>query len=256
MFARKMSKLGAYILCCFMCILLVFQFGLNIAFAQEVDVPKVQKNIYVYDQEKLLTTDQNNNLNTLLRNLEEKTSIEFAVVTTSSFNGIEIDNYAHDLFNSLGLGKSDKDNGILLLVSAYEGHARLEIGYGLEDLLTDSICGRILDKYYVPNRDDSKDADSVIETANGVLAVIGEKYGLDLTGNQKEISKSIQKDELKEFLYLILFIIILLLLRIFIELFIGSGGGGSYRGGGFHSGGFSSGGHFGGGHSGGGGAHR
>ena len=97
----------------------------GVSYAQGVHVPQVKENTYIYDQEGVLTSSERDNVNYVLKYLEDKTSIEFAVVTTSSFSGMSIEDYAHDLFNSLKIGKASKDNGILFLLSAKEGHARL-----------------------------------------------------------------------------------------------------------------------------------
>ena len=254
MYVRNVKKLVAFILCTFICAIVLLQFTCTYAFAQQANVPRVQEKTFVYDQEELLSTDQKETLNTVLRYLEEQTSIEFAVITSSSYFGMNIDDYAHDLFNTLKIGKADKDNGILLLVSAKEGHARLEIGYGLESLLTDSICGRILDKYYVPNRDNGKNTESVYETAFGVLAFLGEEYGIDIIENQKAIASEIKNKDSIERIIKTVVSIILVILVVILDYYLGSSGyGGRYHGGFSSRGG---GGHFGGGHSGGGGAHR
>lgn len=258
MCARKQNRMVTFILCFMLLVLMAFQFECCIAFAQGVNIPTVRENIYVYDDEDLLTDEQEQDLNKILRYLDENTTVEFAVITTDSFGGYSIEDYAHDLFNGLGLGKSGKDNGILLLISASEGHGRLEIGYGIEDILTDAKCGAILDKYYVPLRDKSEHGESVYDTTLGVLSVLGDHYGINLVENQDEIIKNIEKSDTAEKITEIVLIVIAVIILAFIiacldEFTGGSGGSGFHSGGFFSSGG---GGHFGGGFSGGGGASR
>ncbi len=53
----------------------------------------------------------------VIRNIEDKTTIEIAVITVNSLGGRPIDKLALQLFNKLGVGKEDEDNGILLLIS-------------------------------------------------------------------------------------------------------------------------------------------
>lgn len=250
---RKFRKYISLFLSFFLCTIILLSFTLSVS--QAMQVPKVEENKYVYDSEEILTTEEADKLNTMLRYLEERTSIEFAVITSSSFFGMTMDDYAHDLFNTLGLGKANKDNGILFLLSVGEGHARLEIGYGLESLLTDGLCGQILDKYYVPNRDSGKNKEAILETADGILAVLGQEYGIEFFENQSEIVKSINSKNSISITTIIIILVIVIILSVFLAEETGSG---SSSGGFFSSGGFSSGGggSFGGGHSGGGGAGR
>jgi uncharacterized protein len=51
---------------------------------------------------------------------------------------------------SWGIGQKGKDNGALLLVAKAERAVRIEVGYGLEDRLTDLLAGRIVDQEIVP----------------------------------------------------------------------------------------------------------
>ena len=122
-------------------------------------------------------------------------------------------------------------------------------------MLNDSLCGRLLDQYYVPNREKGKSAESVLETVNGVLAVIGQKYNVDLVENQEKIVESVKSQNSTLLIIKMIFVCLIIILYIWAQVY-GSYGGSSYHGG-YRSGGFSSGGgHFGGGHSGGGGASR
>lgn len=250
---RKQNRMVTFCLCFMLFVLMAFQLECCNAFAQGVNIPTVRENVYVYDDEDLLTDEQEQDLNKILRYLDENTTVEFAVITADSFGGYSIEDYAHDLFNGLGLGKSGKDNGILLLISASEGHGRLEIGYGIEDILTDAKCGAILDKYYVPLRDKGEHGDSVYDTTLGVLSVLGDHYGIELVENQDEIIKNIEESDRAMQIVQIVIAIILICIWLWVKISVGGSGGG-YYGGGFRSSG--GGGHFGGGFSGGGGASR
>ena len=89
---------------------------------------------------------------------------------------MSIENYSNNLFNTLGIGKKGKDNGVLLLFSRSDEKVRLEIGRGLEEFLTDSKCGRILDDYFVPYREDDDYTKATEMTVKAVLTVIAEEY--------------------------------------------------------------------------------
>ena len=110
----------------------------------KIQVPEVLKDTYVYDQGNIISDDQEAVINNLLVQLEEKTTVEFAVITIPSLNNLTVEQYAVKLANTLGIGKAGEDNGILLLVSKTDTKVRLEIGRGLQGFLTDSVSGRIL----------------------------------------------------------------------------------------------------------------
>ncbi len=89
----------------------------------------------------------------MLVELEEKTESEFVIVSVESLLDRTIEDYANNLFNTLGIGKKGQDNGALLIFSRSDEKVRLEIGRGLEGCLNDAKCGRILDNYFVPYRE-------------------------------------------------------------------------------------------------------
>lgn len=111
-----------------------------------------------------------------LRNMDAQTSAEIVIFTIPSFIGHGIkkhaqeiqdrDNLANYLFNEVsldgikGIGKKDKDNGIIVLYSLKRdsggGSMRIEVGRGLEGNITDGTAGAILDSYLVPARQDNE----------------------------------------------------------------------------------------------------
>jgi uncharacterized protein len=66
------------------------------------------------------------------------------VATVSSLGGSDIETYANQLFRRWGLGDRVKNNGVLLLVAPNERRVRIEVGYGLEGVLTDAISNVII----------------------------------------------------------------------------------------------------------------
>lgn len=114
--------------------------------------------------------------------LEEKTTIEFAVITIPSLNDLTIEQYAYRLGTELGIGKAEEDNGILLLISKTDTRVRLEIGVGLQGILTDSVSGRILDNFFVPYRDEGKYDDASLNTVNAVINYIADSEEYEFSG--------------------------------------------------------------------------
>jgi uncharacterized protein len=131
---------------------------------------------YVNDFAQVLSPAASSDLNARLVTLEKDTSVELAVVTVDSLNGDSIENYAVGLFQAWGIGKTGKDNGILLITSMAEKKVKIEVGYGLEGIITDGRAGRILDNEVIPY---FKSGDYESGITGGVIAL--ENYVRDGT---------------------------------------------------------------------------
>jgi uncharacterized protein len=123
---------------------------------------------YVNDFANILSLDARSRLEDRLSLLEKETSAELTFVSVDNIAGSTLEEYAAGLFSDWGIGKQGKDNGVLFLVSLAEGDMRIEVGYGLESVLTDGRTGRILDNEVVPYINQG-DFDSAIE--NGLIAI-------------------------------------------------------------------------------------
>lgn len=104
----------------------------------------------VNDFASVLTTAQRDALDAQLADLERATSAEVAVVTVSSLDGRTIEGYATELFNTWGIGKKGRDNGVLILVSVGDRTMRIEVGYGLEGVLPDGLAGAVIRETFRP----------------------------------------------------------------------------------------------------------
>lgn len=72
---------------------------------------------FVQDYAGMLSADQVTQLETKLENFEKQTTNEIAVVTVPSLDNEPIENLAQEIFTKWGIGKADKNNGLLLLIS-------------------------------------------------------------------------------------------------------------------------------------------
>lgn len=109
-----------------------------------LEVPRYRS--AVNDLADVLSTSEEQRLESRIRRYRDSTGIEVAVLTVPSLEGDAIENVAHDVFKAWGVGDSTRDNGVLFLVAWQDRAARLEVGYGLEGALTDVECGRIVSK--------------------------------------------------------------------------------------------------------------
>jgi S1-C subfamily serine protease len=105
---------------------------------------------YINDFADVIDEEYEDRINTLIKDLEEKTTAEIAAVTIESLELKTIDEYSFELFNKWGIGKEDKNNGILLLIALDEMKVRIEVGLGLEDIITSDIAKKIIDDLIIP----------------------------------------------------------------------------------------------------------
>lgn len=105
---------------------------------------------FVNDYANLLSTTSKSMLEDRLVQLEKDTTAEVAVVTLNTIEGQNIDTYATKLFNNWGLGKKDKNNGVLFLIALDDRKTRIEVGYGLESVITNELARKILDEKVLP----------------------------------------------------------------------------------------------------------
>lgn len=224
--------------------------------SDKIPIPTVEDGVFVYDEDNIIDDDVEEKINDMLVDLEEKTDAEFAVITVEDLQGREIEDYANNLFNTLGIGKKGEDNGLLLLISRSDERVRIEVGRGLEGCLNDAKCGRILDDYFVPYRESDEYTEGTELTVQAILNVLADEYDVQIQGVSEDLQVQEEGTDDLEWvkITLIVIMIILVTLRFVISLI---GDDDDYHGGGiFFGGGGSSGGSFGGGFSGGGGASR
>ncbi|MBY0426893.1 MAG: TPM domain-containing protein, partial [Cytophagales bacterium] len=135
--------------------LLAFWFFAFQAFSQSYTVqtvpnPKTEYQGLVSNPDNIISPPVADSINYLLQELENKTSMQVAVVVLNSI-GEEIPaDFATDLFNSWGIGVKGKDNGLLILMVYDQHRIEFRTGYGMETLLPDVICKRIQMNYMVP----------------------------------------------------------------------------------------------------------
>ena len=106
---------------------------------------------FINDFAGLLSSGASAQLEAQLVQLEQDTTAEVVVVTISTLNDEPIELYANELFEQWGIGKSGEDNGILFLIAYEDRQTWIEVGYGLESIVTDGRAGRILDIDVIPN---------------------------------------------------------------------------------------------------------
>lgn len=101
------------------------------------------KTQYVSNPDGVLSSQSTARLNAAIKNVWDQTSAEMVVVAVNDIN-TDPDEFATDLMEKWGVGKKDKDNGVILLIVKDQRKAVIRTGDGMEGVLPDIVCGRIL----------------------------------------------------------------------------------------------------------------
>ncbi len=227
-------------------------------------VSQLRPTDYVNDFAHVLDQTTVAQLDNICQQLDQKAHAQIAVVTITSLDGTDIESYAVALYKQWGIGSKATDHGVLILLAVQDHRYRIEVGYGLEPILTDGKVGGF-GREAVPLLRQNDYNGAVALMTSRVADVIAQDAGIQLTGDRPQFTAQPQGAPErglsgKQLLILgvILLIVLLTPLRsvLFWILLSGlGGGGGGYRGGGGGFGGGGGGfGGFGGGSSGGGGA--
>jgi uncharacterized protein len=104
----------------------------------------------IVDQAGLLSPEQELRLTEKLSNLENRTGNQLVVVTLNSLEAHDIADFGYQLGRKWGIGQKGKNNGALLIVAPKERRVRIEVGYGLEGLLTDAVTRLIIENAILP----------------------------------------------------------------------------------------------------------
>ena len=131
-------------------VLTAFFLFLNIPAAFAAVVPPSPPTTYILDQAAVLSPETETALEEQLSTLEQETSTEIAILTTDSLQGYAIEEYAIEVARVWGVGQEGNDNGILLVIAPVEREIRIEVGYGLEGVVTDAQSSQIINKVMVP----------------------------------------------------------------------------------------------------------
>lgn len=113
-----------------------------------LEVPKLQGRIN--DYANIIDSNTKNDLVSYLSAFEEQTGMQIVVLTIPSLQGDDLSSFSINVAEKWGIGRKNKDDGVLLLVAYDERMIRIEVGYGLEADLTDSKSGLIIRNVIIP----------------------------------------------------------------------------------------------------------
>ncbi len=104
----------------------------------------------VTDQTSTLSGSEIQLLSQRLDSLEETKGSQIIIVLVGSTNNMSIEEYTWELAESNKVGREDVDDGVVMLFAMNDRKMRIEVGYGLEGVLTDLDCKTIIEQIIVP----------------------------------------------------------------------------------------------------------
>ncbi|HYQ85740.1 MAG TPA: TPM domain-containing protein [Bacteroidota bacterium] len=158
------ARLSALLLCCF----LVLPGSIS-AQRGEPPVPEIHQR--VIDLTGSLSGDDLRRLESALADFERETSNQIAVVMIPSLNGESIEDYSLRVAEKNKFGRKGRDNGVLLVIAEEDHKLRIEVGYGLEGVLTDAVCDQIIRHVIAPKFKQNDFAGGIDAGVNAIMLV-------------------------------------------------------------------------------------
>lgn len=132
-------------------LIVLFVLASAIGFGQTPTYPE-KTNRYINDFANVIPDEKEESLAEICKSIETESSSQIVVVTTNDVDKeYPIEDYSIQLARNWGIGQKGVDNGLLILICPDNHKARVEVGYGLEGILTDALTRRMQDKYFKPN---------------------------------------------------------------------------------------------------------
>lgn len=173
-------------------------------FALEVPTLKGRVNDYA----NIINSSTENELNSYLESLENTTGIQMVVLTIPSLKGEDISSFSVKTAEKWKIGQNGKDNGALLIVAYNDREVRIEVGYGLENKLTDTKCGLIIRNVIIPEFKNGNYSAGILKGIKNMVGVATDNAELV----NKTVSNNVDEDsDAFGYLVIILFILIFII---------------------------------------------
>ena len=132
-----------------------------------------EKTIWVLDTELVLTPAQITSLDSMYKAHEKITTNEIALVTTPDYGtDSTLERFVLNFGNKYGIGKKEKNNGVLIVFSNAMRQTRISTGYGTEKVLTNEIAKKIIDSVMIPYFKQAKTFEGLWEGSKAIITFL------------------------------------------------------------------------------------
>jgi uncharacterized protein len=160
-------------------ILIILLLGITFVTSAQDIQPIPELNNPVIDLTGTLTSSEMGRLSSTLYNYAEQTGSQVVVLIIPTTSPEDIASYGIRVAEEWKLGRTDIDDGVLLLVAKDDRDVRIEVGYGLEGPIPDAYAKRIIENLIIPNFRNGQFYEGIAE---GVGAIMGLIDGEELPG--------------------------------------------------------------------------
>lgn len=180
-------------------------------------IVKIKPENYVSDFAQILSYEDEEKINNLSRIIESNSKNQIAIVTIDSLGLHSIEEFSYKLLENWGIGKKDSNNGILILLALKEKKVRIEVGYGLEPLITDGKAALIIQNRGIPYFKQGSYANGLFNMVYGLGEIIAQNMGQNFSDWLKQGGLEPQNNN--EGIGFFFIILLIILFFIFTSLF-------------------------------------
>lgn len=146
------------------------------------NVHRADREQFIADPDNLVPPAYRDSINAALKTLRQTTSAEAMAVVVGDYDDqyADYNDFATAIFEEWGLGKSDKDNGLLILIVIDRHEAVIRTGKGTEGVLTDALCSRIFRNIIVPNMRQGQTGPAILQSVTVIGQILADPDNADV----------------------------------------------------------------------------
>lgn len=162
-------------------------------YATSINVEEQTSNFYINDFANLFTEEQEQEMMQKAIELDKSyNGIQVVLTTINSLKGYSSQEYAYSMYNQYAIGKDSM--GILILFAVEDRQVRIETGYNMQSYITDSISGKILDKYGMDYFRNNQFSEGLINVQEATIDEIKNRVPSDWNKQSKVVSNTLDFD--------------------------------------------------------------
>jgi uncharacterized protein len=124
-------------------------FCINVSWAQTIPSRPNPPRL-VNDFANVLSAEEEQALERKLVRFDDSTSTQIAVITINTLDGYGVEEIAHKFLRDWGVGRKEKNNGVVILAAIQDRKINIQTGLGMEGALPDLVCKRIISSQIIP----------------------------------------------------------------------------------------------------------